>query len=388
MRCEKAKARSCMVTRKTFPLFQVVQSAAIDAAILGVLHSGQIAAGPKVQAFERDLQALTGRPLALSTNDMSSAMMLALYLAGVRAGDEVLTPAYTCMSSVAPIANLGARPRWVDVEANTGLLCAKQLKQRLSPRVRACVVYHAAGYPAVVEPVADFCKSHGITLIEDCNTALGAQVGARPVGCVGDFAVYGFYPNRLLHSGDGGLLAVSNAEALARATRLRRFGIDLPRFRDALGEIRPESDVPEVGWSMAMNQLSAAMGLAQLPAFRDRLHKARANARQLAESLSDQAGLELVAVAPGAQPSFWGLLVLVDARDSLLSELKRRGVMASKLHHRLDCYSGLKADKVELPGTTQFMARVLALPCGPWFEPEDIRSIADRVKASLRAVHG
>lgn len=376
------------MTRETFPLFQAAQSAAIDAAALDVLHSGQIAAGPKVQTFERELQAWTGRPHALSTNDMSSAMGLALHLSGVKAGDEVLTPTYTCMSSAAPIANLGARPRWVDVDASTGLLCAKQLKQRLSPRVKACVLYHAAGYPAEVEPVADFCKTHGIALIEDCNNALGAQVGGRPVGCVGDFAVYGFYPNRLLHAGDGGLLAVPDADTLGRATRLRRFGIDLPRFRDALGEIHPESDIPEVGWSMAMSQLSAAIGLAQLPAFGDRLQKVRANAHQLAEALSDQAGLELVPPTPGAQPSYWGLMVLADARDALLGELKRRGIMASKLHHRLDAYSGLKADAVELPGTTQFMARVLALPCGPWFEAEEIRTIADRVKASLRAVHG
>jgi dTDP-4-amino-4,6-dideoxygalactose transaminase len=366
-------------------LFHAYGDAATEAAALAVLRSGQIASGPKVAEFQQALQPWLGLPHAVTTSDMSSAMLLALHLCGVGAGDEVLSPAYTCMSSTAPIANLGARPRWVDVDANTGLLDPASLTARISPRTKACIVYHAAGYPADMPRIAALCREHGIALIEDCNTALGARLHDQPVGAWGDAAVYSFYPNRQVNGIEGGAVAWRDPARAEAAQRLRRFGIALSGFRDAIGEINPASDIPTVGWSAAMSQLNSAVALAQLPGLAARLQATQAHAHTLAHRLAGVAGLTVVTPGNGAEPAYWGLLVLAERRDAVLAELKRQGVMASKLHHRIDTYSGFAAEAVELPGTAAFMDRVMALPCGHWLGEAELDRVAMATVAALRA---
>jgi len=121
-------------------LFNAYGDAATEAAAIRVLRSGQIASGPQVAMFQEALQPWLGLPYAVTTSDMSSAMLLALHGCGVGVGDEVLSPAYNCMSSAAPIANLGAKPRWVAIDPATGLLDQAALRGRITTRTRACVV--------------------------------------------------------------------------------------------------------------------------------------------------------------------------------------------------------------------------------------------------------
>ena len=369
-------------------LFNAYGDATTVAAALAVLRSGQIASGPKVAEFQQALKPWLGLPHSVTTSDMSSAMLLALHLCGVGAGDEVLSTAYTCMSSAAPIANLGARPCWVDIDPATGLLDPAGLRGRITARTKACVVYHAGGYPAAMPEIAAICREHGIALIEDCNTALGARLQDQAVGAWGDAAVYSFYPNRQLNSIEGGAVAWRDPAQAERAQRLRRFGIALNGFRDAIGEINPASDIAEVGWSAAMNQLSSAVALAQLPSLGARLQATRANAERLAERLTGLPGLTIVAPGAGAEPAYWGLLALAEHRDAVLVELKQQGVMASKLHHRIDGYSGFGAEPVDLPGTAAFLDRVLALPCGYWLDTTCVDRVATILTQVLQRIRG
>ena len=366
-------------------LFHAYGDAATEAAAIAVLRSGQIASGPKVAEFQQALTAWTGQPHVVSTSDMSSAMLLALHLLGVRAGDEVLSPAYTCMSSTAPIANLGARPRWVDVDPSTGLLDPAALKASITLATRACIVYHAAGYPAASPEIAAICREHGIALIEDCNTALGATLHGQPVGSWGDAAVYSFYPNRQINAAEGGAVAFKDADKAAAALRLRRFGIAQSGFRDAIGEINPTSDIAEIGWSAALSQLNSAIGLAQLPGLAERLAATQANARALAQRIEGLPGVRVVAPGADASPVYWGLLVLCERRDAVLAALKAGGVMASKLHHHIDSYSGFGSDAATLPGTAAFMQSVIALPCGHWLTPADLDRVARTLGDALGA---
>ena len=367
-------------------LFNAYGDAATEAAALAVLRSGQIASGPKVAEFQHALQPWLGLPHGVTTSDMSSAMLLALHLCGVGSGDEVLSSAYTCMASAAPIANLGARPRWVDIDPGTGLLDPVALRARVTSRTRACVVYHAAGYPAAMSEIASICREHGIALIEDCNTAFGARLQGQAVGAWGDAAVYSFYPNRQLNGIEGGAVAWRDPAQAENAQRLRRFGIALSGFRDANGEINPASDIAEVGWSAPMNHLSSAVALAQLPGLGARLQATRSNAKRLAERLAGLPGLTVVAPSAGAEPAYWGLLVLAERRDAVLAELKRHGVMASKLHHRIDSYSGFAADSVDLPGTAAFLERVIALPSGYWLDTVNLDRITTLLTRALQIV--
>lgn len=363
----------------TIDLFHPVNLPEMEAAALDVLRSGQIASGPRVVELEQAFATITGREHIVSTNDLTSAVLLALHLAGVRAGDEVATLAFSCLQSNSAIARLGARPVWIDVDPATIAMSVEDLATKLTPSVKAVMVYHVAGYPADTARIAALCRKRGIPLIEDCNNALGAMIDGRPVGGIGDFAVYSLYPNRQINGIDGGMLSTPDAATAARATRLRRFGIDSQSFRDTRGEINPESDVPEIGWSAALSHLNAAVALAQLNTLDGRIERTRHIAARLTGGLSGLQRLHTIRPTTGVTPGFWGFLVRSGQRDSLLAHLKGHGVKPSILHQRNDVYSGFGTPRAALPGTVIVMDQILALPCGWWLTDAQIDDLLRRV---------
>ncbi len=344
------------------------------------MRSGQIASGPLVKEFEQCLGARLGCKHVTCTSDITTALVLALRLAGVQAGDEVLTLAYSCMSSNSAIHMVGATPVWVDMDPITSSMSVEDLERAFTPRCKAVALYHVAGYPGPADTVAEFCRRRSIAFIEDCNNAMGATLGGELMGRWGDYAVHSFYPNRQLNAIEGGALCCPDATVAARAARLRRFGIDGPTFRDAMGEINPGSDIPEIGATASFSQLNAAVGLEQLATLDAQLERTRAVAQRLQRELKDVPGIQVVQALPGANPAYWALLLLAQERDSLMAALKRRGIDCSMLHWRNDAYTGFRAIKRPLPGTDRFMQQCLALPCGWWLSDEHGQFITDAVR--------
>lgn len=363
----------------TIDLFHPVHLPAMEAAALKVLRSGQIASGPEVAALEHAFSEIAGREHIISTNDLTSAVMLALYLAGVRAGDEVATVAFSCLQSNSPIARLGARPVWIDIDPTTMSMSVEDLAANFRPSVKAVMVYHIAGYPSDAKSIAAMCRQRGIPLIEDCNNALGATLDSRPVGTFGDYAVYSLYPNRQINGIEGGMLATPDATTAARAVRLRRFGVDGAFFRDVRGEINPKSDVPEIGWSAALNNLNAAVALSQLKTLSVRMARTFSMAGQLSDALTGLTRLRQVRSVRKGTPAYWGFLVLSESRDELLMHLRECGIKSSSFHQRNDWYKGFGTPRAELPGTELAMTQLLGIPCGWWLSDEQIQFIVNSV---------
>lgn len=362
------------------PLFRVVHDEAIEAAVLDVLRSGQIASGRYVEPFRERLGRIIGNPRVVTLDSMSSAMTIALRLAGAGPGSEVITSPFACLSTNAPLGTAGVRAVWADVDPATGALDVADVARRITQRTRAVVLYHLAGYPGPARELAALCAERGVVLIEDCDNALGATVDGVPVGSHGDLAIYSFYPNRQIAAIEGGAIACRAQADFERAQLLRRFGIDVTRFRDPLGEIDAACDVPEIGWSAVFNNLGSAVGLAQLDGLAGRLAQTRANARRLMALLADVADVTPVRILPGADPVFWGLMVLSPRRDALLAALKGEGIGASKLHQRNDRYTGFGADAPQLPGIDAIAQQMLALPCGWWLSEAEVAQVADAVR--------
>ena len=370
------------------PLFGVVNTPEMEAAALAVLRSGRIASGPHVAAFEAGLGELLDQSHVVTTVDMTSALHLALYLAGVRPGDDVLTTAFACMSTNSAIAGCGGRPVWVDVAAASACMDVADFERAITPVTRAVILYHLAGYPGPAHEIAEICRQRGIVLIEDCDNALLATIDGQQVGTFGDFAVFSFYPNRQINTTEGGALACRDPDDAVRARKLRRFGIDASSFRTAAGEINPQSDIPVVGWSMAMNNLCAALGSVQLQGVAQRIAQTRLHAQQIKDGLASCAGLTLLTPSAGALPSYWGVLIAVEQRDVVLAALKARGVAASILHQRNDIYSGFVACRRELPNTDILQRSIIALPCGWWLSAQDIEQLIAAVKSALHESAG
>lgn len=365
---------------RTVPLFGIYRDDRMVAAAQEVLHSGQIASGAYVKQFADAFGKLVNQANVVTVNDMSSAIQIALRLISVGPGDEVLASPYACMSTNAPIATSGAIPVWVDIDPQTGTMDPEALERAITPRSKAVLVYHLAGYPADISRIAEICNDRGLKLIEDCDNALLATVDGKQVGNFGDFAVYSFYPNRQINATEGGALCCRHLADAERAIRLRRYGIDLNRFRDHSGEIDPHCDIPEIGWAATLNNLCSSIGYVQIEGVTERIAKTRCIASKLAEALSRVKDIEIVSPLSGSIPSFWALLVKIPNRDWVLMELKRRGVHASKLHQRTDVYSGFCTASPYLPNASQFLDQVLGLPCGWWITDDDIEFMASTLQ--------
>lgn len=354
------------------PLFKPVHTDEMEKAALDVIRSGQIASGPGVEKFERAFGSYIGRNHVVATSDMTSAIVIALRLAGIKSGDRVATLAFACLSTNAAIRMVGAVPVWVDLDTDTMSMCSKDLARKLTTDTKAVLLYYVAGYPASVEEITFICQRHGIPLIEDCNNALGALFKGQPIGRHGHYAVYSFYPNRQINGFEGGALVCPNENLAQHAKRLRRFGVDYTSFRDARGEINPEADVPEIGLSASFCQLNAAVANSQLSTLSERLCLVRENANKLTELLKDKKGIKVVQTDLSCVSAHWCFLVFADKRDRLLSVLKEQSISCSILHHRNDEYSGMSVNKAVLPGTDYTMKHLLALPCGWWLSQEEI----------------
>ena len=364
-------------------LFQPSYSALSEQAVLEVMRSGNIASGPAVELFEQQLGTLFGRQSVVCTSDMTHAMAIALFLAGVGRGDEVLTLAFSCMASNSAIHMVGATPIWVDVNPNTASISIPDLNQAITPRCKAVTMYHVAGYPGAAEEVAAFCKQRGIALIEDCNNAVGASLAGSAVGLHGDYAIYSFYPNRQINAFEGGAVVCPNTDKELIAKKLRRYGLDAATFRDALGEIDPKSSIPEIGFSASFSNLNATVGLSELNFLNSRLLRTQEIAGYMHSALSELAGLKLIKPIDGAVSSYWVLLALFEKRDILMEKLKRRGINCSKLHHRNDTYSGFSSEGRLLPGTDYFADHMLALPCGWWLTNDQVEALVSAIRYEL-----
>jgi perosamine synthetase len=363
-------------------LFDCRLNEAATGALNEVWQSGRLAAGPAVPTLEARIGALVGDPSVVAVSDMTQALALALRLAGVRAHDEVLTLAFNCMSSNSAIAMIGAIPAWVDIDPETASVDIADVRACITPRTRAVVIYHVAGYVADLAAVRALCDEAKLPLIEDANNALGAEWKGRSVGSFGDYAVFSFYANRQLNGIEGAALVCRDPANAERARRLRRFGIDMTRFRDADGEIDAAIDVPEIGCSATLPNVNATLACHAMDDLSARINRNRANVAHLAAALADRPGLRFIRENEGGRGVFWVALVRSAQRDQLMARLKAEGVNCSKLHQRNDVYSGFNARRRDLPGTTILQREMLALPSGWWLSQDDLCRIVDAVRST------
>jgi dTDP-4-amino-4,6-dideoxygalactose transaminase len=361
---------------KTISLFNAYNSVEIESVTNDVLRSGFIASGQYVNKFENGLSSLLGINHVITTVDMTSAIHLALYLSGVKKGDEVLTTSFACMATNSPIAALGAKAVWVDLEPHSVFIDPVKFEQAITSKTKAAIIYHVAGYPGHIKKLSLICKKYNISLIEDCNNALLSKVGERYVGSFGDFSIFSFYPNRQINAFEGGALVCKDSKNADKAKKMRRFGIDFNTFRTIDGEINPKSDIPEVGWSMSLSNLCSAAGNTQLDTVESRVDKARENASILTKSLTMHDNIRIIHPLEETNPAYWVYLIEINNPKVVMNKLKEEGIHVSSLHHRNDQYSCFSTTPLsEFSNTRQLQDSIIALPCGWWLDENEIKKI-------------
>lgn len=368
---------------KPIPLFDCHLPELALASLENPFRLGQLASGPAVLQLEQFMDARFEGRHSLAVSDLTHGLALALRLANVKPGDEVLSLSFNCMSSNTAITMVGAQAVWVDVDAETASFDVDHAKSCLTSRTKAVVVYHVSGYPAQLSEIRKFCDEHSLVLIEDANNSFGATVNDQMVGTVGDLAVFSLYANRQINAVDGGILLCRYRDAAERAKRLRRFGLDLNIFRDQDGEINPSVDVPEVGLSASLNNVHATIGLISAADVDERIAQSTKNASKLAEATRHLA-LKPISPVGGGNPVYWTWMILLPERNRVMRELKASGIMCSKLHHPSHHYSGFSARPQKLPGTETLENQLLAVPCGWWIDDGNISQIVEAFERALK----
>jgi perosamine synthetase len=343
------------------------ESGAVAAAIRG----GRVNFGREGEAFEEELARYIGAPHALATTSGSVALLLALRDCGVGPGDEVIVPALTFIAPAHAALWLGATVRLIDVLPHSPLLDPRRIAAALTPRTKAIICTHLNGRAADVAAIR--AAAGPVPVIEDCAQALGSSSGARRLGTLGAVATFSFSISKLITTGEGGMLAVSEPERRLRLAKLRNHGT----LRIADNVFR------ELGLNFRLTDLQAAIGRAQLRAVDTKISKLRSVFACYRDMLD---GLPFIRLLdrdrPAGEVPLWVEAVCAE-RDKVVAELRRRGIEAKPFHPCLSDSPHLRARGV-FPNAQRFAAEGLILPCGP---DQDTGSL-ERVGAGLRQIAG
>lgn len=365
-----------MSTGPMVPLVKVLmpERNVLMPALEEVLYSGMIAEGVHVHAFEARCRDIFGLPNALAISSGTGALHIAMLLAGVQPGDEVISTSMTAEPTNTTIMQVGAEPVFADVDPQTGNLDPASVEAMITPRTRAICVVHYAGYPADMTALRRIADAHDLKLIEDCAHALGARFADQPIGTLGDFAIFSFQAIKHMTTVDGGLLTLRDESLLPEARRLRWFGL-------TKGVPRTEVDLVRPGFKYNMSNVAAVIGNASLDVIGDRVQRHKDNGRFFDAELAKVSGLSPARVDEISEPSYWLYTLLADDSDAVERKLASIGVMASKLHRPNHLHTAFKDCRRSDHGLTSFYRRLVHIPCGWWVSDAVCDQIVDALKA-------
>lgn len=264
--------------------------------------------GPHVDAFEQEFAAHVGAEHALALSSGTAALHLALQLAGVGPGDEVLVSTLTFSASVNPICYLGARPVFIDSERSSWNLDPALLAERLEAGVRsgkkpaAVVLVHLYGQSANIKPIAELCERYEVPLIEDAAEALGATYYGKTPGTIGKAGIYSFNGNKIITTSGGGMLVSNDQAFIAHARKLAT------QAREPV----PHYEHKEIGYNYRLSNLLAGVGRAQLAALEDRVEARRRNFAYYFDALQTIPGIEFMPEAPWGRHTRWLTCLTLD----------------------------------------------------------------------------
>jgi dTDP-4-amino-4,6-dideoxygalactose transaminase len=248
----------------SIPLFDLrLDQSDID-AVMTVLRSGWLTMGPRVQEFERAFADRLGARHAIALSSCTAALHLAYLAAGVGPGDEVIVPSFTFVATANAAVYCGARPVLADIVGlENPTIDPAEVERRITPNTRAVTAVHFAGYPALVEPLAQLCSDRGLALIEDAAHGPGGDVGGRKLGTFGLAGAFSFFSNKVLSVGEGGLLATDDDQVADRVRALRSHAMTTVTWDRYRGHA-DSYDVVDVGYNYRMDEVRAALATSRL----------------------------------------------------------------------------------------------------------------------------
>jgi len=343
-----------------------------------VLTGWVSSAGEFVTCFEEIFAEFCSTRYAIATTNGTAALHLALLALDIGSGDEVIVPTLTFIATANAVTYTGARPVFVDSEPETWNMDPDLIEESITSRTKAIIPVHLYGHPAHMDPILEIAARYGLAVVEDAAEAHGACYKGRRVGGIGDIGTFSFYGNKIITTGEGGMVVTNRADLAEKMRMLRDHGMSAER----------RYWHPILGYNYRMTNVQAALGVAQMEKVEAILNAKRRIAQAYTDILHGIPGLTLPPEAPWAENVCWLYSVLVEektfgiGRDALMVALQNQGIDTRPLFppvHTQPVY----ATGQHLPVAEQLAARGLSLPSSVNLGIEDVQRIARTV--ALRA---
>jgi perosamine synthetase len=357
------------------------------AAVSAVLRTSRLSLGPQMEEFEQSIARYVGASHAVAVNSGTSALHLCIRALGISEGDEVIAPSFAFIAVANVLRYERAVPVFVDIDPQTLNLDPARIEEAITPRTRAIIVVHTFGCPAALDEILEIARRHKLFVIEDACEALGAQFDGRKAGSFGDAAVFGFYPNKQITSGEGGMLVTNDLKLAAFARKLRNQG------RNESGEWLQHE---ELGYNYRISELNCALGAGQLQRLENILERRDAIAREYHRRLQNQPDLELPPIELPRRCISWFVYVLrlgerftVSHRDRIVQEMASREISCGRYFapiHLQPAYRSQPHRCMTLTQTESIAPRTLALPFFNKITANQIAEVCDNLLSLLSKI--
>jgi dTDP-4-amino-4,6-dideoxygalactose transaminase len=380
--------RSCFL-----PFHQPLIDESDERAVLDVLRSGWITTGPRTKQFEKTLAAYVGATHAVGVNSCTAALSLALEVAGVGPGDEVITSPITFASTANVIVHRGAKPVFVDVEPSTLNLDASRLDAAITPRTRAIVPVDFAGHPADLDDIMAIARRHSLVVIEDAAHAIGAEYRGRRVGSVADMTAFSFYATKNITCGEGGALTTDNTAWADRIGIMALHGISRDAWKRYSAEGYQHWDIIYPGHKFNMFDLQGALiesQLAKIDAFYARRVALKA---RLDAGLRDIPELGFPTEKPGIKHAYhlYPIIVRTETltadRDQVMNAIQGEnvgvGVHFRAVHLQPYYVQTFGFRRGDFPHAEYYSDRTISLPLYPRMTDRDADDVVEAVRSVI-----
>lgn len=338
-----------------------------------VIYSGYVAQGEQVELFERSFEKFIGTGHSLSVNSGTAALHIALILAGVKSGDEVISTALTAEPTNVAIKMVGAKIRYADIDSETGNISPDSIKANINKSTKAIMVVDYAGIPVNVPEIQKISKEFNIPVIHDAAHALGAKSNGIKTGNHFPYTIFSFQAIKHLTTIDGGMLQIASKDEYEKAKLIRWFGIDKKLSR-------LNNNIQFQGYKYHMNNINATIGLVQLANIDSILNAHIENGKYFDRELQNIPSVELIKYYPNSEPSYWLYTLKVENRDGFVKKLTENGIMASELHKRNDLHDYLNDFSQHLPSLDKFYSKLVHIPCGWWVGKDEREKIVNLIR--------
>lgn len=339
--------------------------------------------GSYIDAFEETFSRYCGCSHGIAAANGTTALHLALASLGIGDGDEVIIPAFTMIATAFAVAYVGAKPVLVDCERDTWNIDVAKIEEKITSRTKVILPVHIYGHPCEMDSILDLAGKHGLFVVEDAAEAHGAEANGRRAGGIGDIGCFSFYANKIITTGEGGMVITNVLELAEKARYLKNLAFSKDR-RFLHGDL---------GFNYRMTNVQAAIGLAQLEKIEEYVDRRRKNAWFYNTLLEDVPGITLPVEKQWAKNVYWMYAILVEdnfgvGRDDLMVRLAERGIETRPFFVPMNRQPVFRKmglfDNERYPVAEEISEKGLYLPSGSGLRQEQIEYVCSQIAECSR----